>query len=116
MSSMGEHFNFHMLVLRRKKKKSTRKTTQINDIPVKILKQNADIFSEKVCNFLSFCVNEDKFPNVFKQANIIHAPKKGYRGFKESYHPMSILSVIAKMIEKLLSKQETMFICQFLSK
>lgn len=112
---MGEQLNFQVLVLIIKKL-NTGRATKNNEISVKILKQNADIFSEKVCNFLSFCVNEDKFPNVFKQANIIHAPKKGYRGFKESYHPMSILSVIAKMIEKLLSKQETMFICQFLSK
>lgn len=107
---MGEQLNFQVLVLIIKKL-NTGRATKNNEISVKILKQNADIFSEKVCNFLSFCVNEDKFPNIFKQANIIHVPKKGYRGFKESYHPMSILSVIAKMIEKLLSKQETMFIC-----
>ena len=43
------------------KKLSTRKAVQINDIPLKILKQITDIF---LITFVtsSFCLNEDKFP------------------------------------------------------
>ena len=66
--------------------------------------------------FFSFCVNENKFPNIFKQANITLAYKKGYKSCKESYRPMSILPVITKIFEKLLSKEGTMFMYQFLSK
>ena len=39
-----------------------RKATQINDFPVKILTQNADIFTAKICNIFSFYVNEGKCP------------------------------------------------------
>ena len=64
--------------------------------------------------FFSFCVNEGKFPNIFKQTNVNPAYKKGYRGYKESYH--RILSVIAKIFENLFRKQGATFMDQFLSK
>ena len=51
------------------KKLNTRKATQINNFPVNILKQNADIFTANICNFFSFCLNEGKFPYIFKQTN-----------------------------------------------
>ena len=44
------------------------KATQINVILVNNLKQTADIFSDNICNIFSFCLNEGKFPNIFKQA------------------------------------------------
>ena len=54
------------------------KAKQIKDFSVTILKQNADIFTANICKFFSFCVNEDKIPNIFKQINITPAFKKGY--------------------------------------
>ena len=41
---------------------------------------------------------------------------KKIEGFKESYRPKSILPVVAKIFGKLLRKQGTMFMNQFLSK
>ena len=61
-------------------KLSTRKANQINNFPVKILKQSADIFTANMCNFFSFCVNEDKFQNIFTHANITFALKKVAEG------------------------------------
>ena len=48
MSPMGQHFSFHVLVLIMIKKKEikkliTRKATQINEIPVKILRQTVRV-------------------------------------------------------------------------
>ena len=54
--------------------------------------------------------------NIFKQTNMIPFLKIGYRESKDSYRPMNILPVIAKIFEILLSKQGTMFMDQFLSK
>ena len=99
---MGENFNLHVLLL---KKLSTRKVTQINDFPVKILKKNIDISSDNISKLFNFCVNEGKCPNIFK-----------YRETKESYCPMSILLAITKMFEILPSKPGTVFIDQFVSK
>ena len=71
---------------------------------------------EAFVTFFSFCVNESKFPNTFKQTNVNPAYKKGYRGYKESYRLMSILSVIAKIFQNLLRKHGATFMDQFLSK
>ena len=51
----------------------TRKATQINNFPVKILKESEDIFTANMCNFFSFCANEIKFPSIFKQADVTPA-------------------------------------------
>ena len=80
------------------------KATQSNEIPLTILKQNEDIFSNYIFNVCNFCVHEGKFPNIPKQANIISAFEKGYRGFKESYRPLSILPIIRKYMKNFFSK------------
>ena len=46
---------------------------------------------------------------MLKNANITPVFKKGYRGSKENYRPVSILPVISKF-ETLLCKQITVFI------
>ena len=50
------------------------------------------------------------FPSILKNANITPLFKKGHRGSKENYRPVSILPVISKIFEKLLCKQITIFI------
>ena len=42
-----------------------------------------------------------KFPSVLKQANINLVFKKGFKGFKENYRPVSILPVIFSLLQKL---------------
>ena len=59
-----------------------------------------------MCNFFSFCVNESKFPSIFKQANVTPAFKKDYRGSKENYRTVNILLVFAKYLESFLVSKE----------
>ena len=42
-----------------------------------------------------------QFPSVLKQANINLVFKKGFKGFKENYRPVSILPVIFSLLQKL---------------
>ena len=97
-------------------KLGNRKAIQNTDIPVKILKQNADIFGSYICHFFHICVDKGTFPSVLKHADITPVFKKGYRVSKENYRPVSILHVISKIFEKLLCNQMTPFKDQFLSK
>ena len=50
----------------------------MNYFPLKIIKQNIDIFTANICNLFIFYVNEDKFLNSFKQAIVTPAFKTGY--------------------------------------
>ena len=102
-------------VLKEINKLRNRQTIQNTDIPVKILKQNADSFGSYICHFLNVCVDKSTFPSVLKHSSkpVI---KKVYRGSKENYRPVSILPAISKIFEKLLCSQITPFMDQFLSK
>ena len=60
------------------------KAIQNTGIPVKILKQNADIFGSFICHLFNVCVDEGTLPSVWKHANIKPVFKKGYRGCKEN--------------------------------
>ena len=52
------------------------RATQSNEIPAKVLKQNAGIFSGYICSLFIFFVNEGKLMNILKQVNIIPAFRK----------------------------------------
>ena len=98
------------------KKLKTRKATQNTDIPVKILRENADIFSVYICDFFNGTIRSGKFPLILKNADITAVFKKGFKGSKENYRPVSILPVISKIVEKLISKQITNFMEPLFSK
>ena len=47
---------------------STQKAIQDTDLPVKILKQNSDIFGTYTCDFLGDCLDEENVPSILKRA------------------------------------------------
>ena len=103
------------------RKLSTRKSVQSTNIPVRVFKENADvifviIICDYICGFFNESIKKSTFPSILKNANITPVFKKGYRGSKENYGPVSILPVISKFFEKLLCKQITIFIDPLLSK
>ena len=109
-----QSFNFSQVsvdVLKEINKLDNRKAIQNTYIPVKILKQNADIFGSHICHFFDVCVDKGTFPSVLKHANITRVFKKGYRGSKEIYRPVSILPVISKIFEKLLCNLSWISFC-----
>ena len=93
-----------------------KKATQDSDIPVKVLKENADFFAEYFYIFFNEAIESSKFPSSLKQANITPVFKKGSRNQKENYRPVSILPIISKIFEKILSKQLYIYFENILSK
>ena len=116
----NSHFHFNEVsveeVYKEIRKLSTRKSVQSTDISIRALKENADIFVNYICGFFNESIKKSTFPSILKNANITPVFKKGYRGSKENYRPVSILQVISKIFEKLLCKQITIFIDPLLSK
>ena len=98
------------------RKLDPRKATQNTDIPVIILKQNSDIVGNYICDFFNECVDKAVFPSILKKANITPVFKKGFRGSKDNYRPVSILPIISKIFEKLIEKQIVIYMDKFLSK
>ena len=122
INNFKKNFNFYFSVvseedfLKESKKLNPRKFTQSTNIPIKLLKENADIFASYLCDFFNQSIENIEFPSILKNVNITPLFKKGYRGSKENYPPVSILPVIFKIFEKLLCKKITIFMDPLLSK
>ena len=103
------NFNFSCInkntVLKEIRGLSTTKASQDTDLPVKILKKNADCFAEFICIQFNDSVNSSKFPSSFKCANITPIFKNESRNHKTNYRPVSILPIVSKIFEKIMSNQ-----------
>ena len=103
-------------VLKEIKKLNLNKAVQDSDIPVKILKENADFFADYIYLQFNEAVDSSKFADFFKSADISAAFKQGSRNKKENYRPISILPLISKIFEKIICRQLSNHFDNILSK
>ena len=84
-----------------------KKAVPQDDIPVKILKLNNDIFPQyqRCSQMFNQSIEALNFPNKLKYADITPVYKKNNRHEKENYRPVSIISVISKILERCLYDQ-----------
>ena len=85
-------------------------------IPANIIKSNVNIFAEKLYVDFNRSANTGIFPNNLKPADITPALKNGAHTDKENYRPVSILSGLSKIFERLLFSQINSYIDSKLSK
>ena len=122
INNLKKNYNFYFSVVSEEdflkdiKKLNPRKSTQSTDIPIKLLKENGDIFASYLCDFFNQSIENFECPSILKNENITSVFKKEYRDSKENYRPVSILPVISKTFEKLPCKQITIFMDPLLSK
>ena len=86
------------------KKLDPSKSTSGN-IPVKIIKEYLFLYLNPLTHCFNNCINENKFPDPFKLADVTPIFKKDNKTQKENYRGISILKALAKVLERLLSKQ-----------
>ena len=84
---------------------NTANICQNSDTPAKIIKLNSHIFAKFISNDFNHGNDEGEFPYELKYADVIPVHKKKDKCVKENYRPVSILSNISKVFEKLLYNQ-----------
>ena len=89
---------------------------QKSDILLKTIKANENFFAEAICSYFKKSLENGKFPNYLKLANITAVFKKGTRISKNNYRPISIFPVFSKIFERLLTRQRLEFFDNMLSK
>ena len=92
------------------------KACQDSDIPSRIIKQNADVFTDILPSSFNNLIYQSQSAPIFKLVNISLAFKKGDRNFKENYRPVSILSNISKIFERCMFPQISRFVDSYLTK
>lgn len=80
------------------------KATGPDQIPNKVLALAADIIAIPLSNFFNRCLNECKFPTIWKMANVTPIYKKGNKGDCSNYRPVSLLSCVGKAFERCVHK------------
>ena len=81
------------------------KASQLQDIPTKIIKQNADFFSEFFFVNINHSINKSTFSEQLKWVDVKLVFKKNSRTDKENYRQVSILPNISKIYGRCLYKQ-----------
>ena len=88
-------------------KSSTTKSCDLDPIPTALVKECADILVTPINNIINYSLREGSFPNCFKTAYVTPLLKKPNldRNLLKNYRPVSNLSFISKLIEKIVAKQ-----------
>ena len=95
---------------------SNNKASQETDLPVRVVKENAEYFAEIICSQFIESINSSKFHLPFKLANILPVFKNESRNHKHNYRPVSILPLISKVFGKIMNKQLFIYFQEILSK
>ena len=74
-------------------------------IPTKLFKTFTKTLSEPLANFINLSFIKGVFPNVLKTAQILPTFKKGGKTEMNNYRPISIISNVSKILEKLMYKR-----------
>ena len=84
---------------------NAKKAKQENNIPIKLIKENIELFSSVLSRMFNFHIDKAFFPNTLKHADITPVDKKDDTNDKNNYRPVSILPCLSKAFEKRMYDQ-----------
>ena len=79
------------------------KATGFDKVSARVLKTTAPAVSSSLCHLFNTCLRTSQFPSEWKAAKIIPIPKSAQARSADEYRPISILPVVAKVLEFSLS-------------
>ena len=80
------------------------KSPGVDGIPPKLLLEIVEQISTPLATVFNLALEEGVVPLEWKEANIIPLFKKGSRSKSENYRPVSLTSVICKLLERLIKE------------
>ena len=90
------------MIAKKIKKMKDNKSPGIDGIPPKLLKEIVEQISTPLAKVFNLSLEEGIVPSEWKEANITPLFKKGSRNKPENYRPVSLTSVVCKLLETLI--------------
>ena len=81
------------------------KATPVGDIPTDMLKQTIDIHNPIMTQIINMSIDNDCYPDDLKLAAVSPVFKKKNDLEKENYRPVSVLSHVSKVFERIMYQQ-----------
>ena len=108
-NDLPEVFNFHIVDEEHVKQElislNSKKSAISGDIPVRILKQFCDAYLPLLTSIINSSLLNGNFPEVLKCAEVTPIFKKSDCLNKENYRPVSVLSSMSKVFERIMYSQ-----------
>ena len=81
---------------------SVRRHKRPDGVSPKLLKEGAHQLAPALCRLINLSLTKSKFPRTWKLANVIPLYKKNDRNSITNYRPVSLLSSVGKIMEKIV--------------
>ena len=82
-----------------------RKATGPDDVSPRTLKHCASELAGPLSEAFTACLEENTWPSVGKEAQVVPVHKRSVRTDAENYRPISLLSVVGKVFEKVVTDE-----------
>ena len=86
------------------------KSPGVDRIPPKLLKEIVEQISTPLAKLLNLSLAEGIVPSEWKEVNITSLFKKGSRNKPENYRPVSLTSIVCKLLETLITDHMVEFL------
>ena len=101
---LGQLFVTPEIIAQQIKKMKDNKSHGVDGIPPKLLKEIVEQISTPLAKLFNLSLEEGIVPSEWVEANITPLFKKGSRNKPDNYRPVSLTSVVCKLLETLISE------------
>ena len=101
------------MIAQKIKKMKDNKSPGVDGIPPKLLKEIVDQISTPLAKLFNLSLEEGIVPSERKEANITLLFKKGSRNKPDNYRPVSLTSVVCKLLEILIRDHMVEFLVKY---
>ena len=83
-------------------------TTKANGADAFMLKSTANSIASQLAKLFSLLLSTGKFPKILKIASVVPVPKSDNTNYPSNYRPISLLSVVSKLLERIVYSSNTL--------
>ncbi len=85
--------------------KQVSKATGLDGLNARLLKDGDDFIAIPILQIINTSINITKFPISMKEAKVMPLHKGGSKEMPENYRPILVLSVLSKILERIVHNQ-----------